>query len=110
MRRGDIYRLADALAERGDKPGFYVVVSRDEAAENQRLSTVICAPIYSQILGLSTEVVVTPQEGVRHTSAVRCDLLSSIFKSRLTHLMGRVPAARMFELDAALAEALGLPI
>lgn len=70
----------------------------------------ICAPVYSEILGLSTEVVITPQEGVRYTSSVRCDLLVSIFKKRLTNLVGRVPPAKIFELDAALAEALGLPV
>lgn len=110
MRRGDVFRLEDLIAERGDKPGYYVVVSRDEAAANPRLSTVICAPVYSEVLGLSTEVVITEQEGVRYPSAIRCDLLSSLFKRRLTNLVGRVPPARMFELDAALAEALGLPI
>jgi len=109
MQRGDVYLVAEPTAERGGKPSFYVVVSRDEAAGNERLSTVICAPVYSSILGLSTEVVITPQEGVRHTSAIRCDLLASIFKSRLTNLIGRIPPSRMFELDAALAEALGLP-
>ncbi len=34
MTRGEIYRTAERVPERGDKPGFYVVVSRPFIAEN----------------------------------------------------------------------------
>ena len=51
MKRGEIYRTSEKVAERGHKPGFYVVVSRDFIAENDDVSTVICAPIYSSIDG-----------------------------------------------------------
>ena len=34
VRRGEIYRTASPIPERGDKPGFYVVVSRTFIAEN----------------------------------------------------------------------------
>lgn len=36
--------------ERGGKPGFYVAVSRPFIAESDDVSTIICAPVYSQIL------------------------------------------------------------
>jgi len=68
------------VAERGDKPGYYVIVSRSFIAENADVSTVICAPIYSEILGLATEVVVGPEEGVPRSSAVRCDFLMLMAK------------------------------
>jgi len=47
VTRGEIYRTRDRLAERGGKPGFYVVVSRAFVAENEDISTVVCAPVYS---------------------------------------------------------------
>ena len=57
MTRGEIYRTRERVAERGSKPGFYVVVSRAFIASNEDVSTVICAPVYGEGLGLRTEVV-----------------------------------------------------
>ena len=108
MTRGEIYRTSERVAERGGKPGFYVVVSRAFIAYNDDLSTVICAPVYSQILGLTTEVVLTADDGLPRTSAVRCDFLTLMFKSRLTHFVGTLSAAKIRELDRALGVALEL--
>ncbi len=87
MTRGEIYRTRERVAERGRKPGFYVVVSRAFVAENDDVSTVICAPVYSQVLGLTTEVVLGPDDGLPRTSAVRCDFLMLMFKARLTQFV-----------------------
>ena len=108
MRRGEVYRSQERIPERGDKPGFYVVVSRDFIAGNPDVSTVVCAPVYSTVLGLETEVVLGPEHGLRHESAVRCDFLMLMFKRRLTRLAGSLSPAEMVELDQALALALGL--
>ena len=80
MTRGEIYRTEERAPERGGKPGFYVVVSRSFVAENEDVSTVVCAPVYSQVLGLSTEVVIGPEEGLPRVSSVRCDFLALMFK------------------------------
>lgn len=109
MTRGEIYRTSERLPERGHKPGFYVVVSRRFVVENDDISTVICAPVYSAVLGVATEVVLGPEEGLPRTSAVRCDFLSLVFKRRLSTLVGRLPASRLIELDRAIAIALELP-
>ena len=108
MTRGDLFRSGHAAPERGDKPGFYVVVSRAFVAENERISTVICAPVYSEILGIPTEVVLEPEEGVRHRSAIRCDFLMLMFKSNLTRFAARLSERRIDELDRALSVALDL--
>ena len=76
MKRGEIYRTQEKVPERGHKPGFYVVVSRNFIARNDDVSTVICAPIYSEILGLRSEVVLGPADGLPHDSAIRCDFLA----------------------------------
>ena len=56
MKRGEIYRTQEKIPERGHKPGFYVVVSRSFIAGNEDVSTSICAPVYSEMLGLRSEV------------------------------------------------------
>lgn len=109
MTRGDIYRTRDRVPERGDKPGFYVVVSRPYIAANDRISTVVCAPVYSRILGVSTEVVLGPEHGLPHASAVRCDFLTLMFKQKLTAWVATLASGKREELDRALAIALDLP-
>jgi hypothetical protein len=41
MKRGEIYHTREKLAERGNKPGYYVVVSRSFVAGNEDVSTVV---------------------------------------------------------------------
>ena len=88
MTRGEIYRTRERVPERGGKPGFYVVVPRVFIAENDDVSTVICAPVYSQVLGLTTEVVLGSNDDLPRTSTIRCDFLTLMFKSRLTQFVG----------------------
>jgi mRNA interferase MazF len=108
VNRGDVYRTAARVAERGHKPGYYVVVSRQFVLDNDDVSTVICAPIYSETLGISTEVRVGPEEGVPRESAARCDFLMLMFKRKLTGYVGSLTAAKIRELDRALTLALDL--
>jgi mRNA interferase MazF len=96
------------MPERGGKPGFYVVVSRPFIPESEDVATVICAPVYSEVLGLSTEVVVGPAEGLPRTSAVRCDFLALMFKQKLTTFVASLTPRKLSELDRALAIALDL--
>lgn len=109
MKRGEVYRTRDRVPERGHKPGFYVVVSRGFIAENGDISTVVCAPVYGKVLGLATEVVIGPEEGIPRASAIRCDFLMLMFKSKLTTLAGRLSGAKLQELNGALARALDMP-
>lgn len=109
MNRGEIYRSSARTAERGDKPGFYVVVSRGFVARNEDLSTVVCAPVYSEFLGLATEVPVGSDEGLPHASSIRCDFLTLMFKRKLTRYVSILSPSKVAVLDGALARALELP-
>ena len=80
MKRGEIYRTRERIPERGGKPGFYVVVSRSFIAQHEDVSTVICAPVYGEVLGLTTEVVLGPETG--HPASVRFVATSSHSCSR----------------------------
>ncbi len=108
MKRGDIYRSAHPPAERGHKPGFYVIVSRDFIAANEDGSTVVCAPVYGEVLGLRSEVAPGREDGLPRDSSIRCDFLTLMFKRHLTRLVGTLPSAKERELSDALAYALQL--
>ena len=110
MTRGEIYRTAERVAERGHKPGFYVVVSRSFIARHEDVSTVICAPVYSQVLGLTTEVVLGTDDGLPHESAIRCDFLMLMFKVKLTQFIATLSPAKIAQLNRAVAQALELPV
>lgn len=109
MTRGEIYRTRERVPERGGKPGFYVIVFRSFIAGNDDVSTVICAPVYGEILGLGTEVVVGPADGLPRTSAVRCDFLTLMLKTHLTGFVATLSPAKVTDLNRALAVALELP-
>lgn len=109
MRRGEIYRTAERVPERGGKPGFYVIVSRSFIAENDDVATVVCAPVYSGLLGLATEVVIGVEEGLPKTSSIRCDFLTLMFKSKLTGFISTLVGPKLTELNRALLAALELP-
>ena len=108
MRWGDVYRTREKISERGHKPGFYIVVSRDFIAANEDISTVICAPVYGEVLGLGTEVVIGPEEGVVRQSSIRCDFLTLMFKNKLTGFVAALSEEKRGELRQALAHALQL--
>jgi mRNA interferase MazF len=108
VRRGEIYRTAEKVAERGHKPGFYVIVSRDFIALNEDVETVICAPVYGEILGLRTEVTVGAEEGLPRNCGIRCDFLTLMFKRKLTAFVSTLPIHKQAELNTALSHALQL--
>jgi mRNA interferase MazF len=84
------------------------VVSRNFVATHEQIETVICAPVYSEILGIPTEVTIDETQGVRHRSAIRCDFLMLMFKRRLVRFVATLPPGKIRELDKALAIALEL--
>ena len=68
----------------------------------------ICAPVYSRHHGLSTQVAVGPDEGLKGESSIHCDELVSLSKSLLTHYVGRLGENRMIDLNRSLVIALAL--
>ena len=107
MKRGELYRVYKA--SRGDPRRFrvFVIVSRQLLVDSE-FSSVTCAPVYSAYDGLSTQVAVGVDEGLKHESAIHCDELVSIRKSALTDFVGRLSPAKAAQVDSALAIALGL--
>ena len=109
MKRGDLYRVAKPSARDPKRFRVFVVVSRQVLVDS-KFSTAICAPVYSARHGLSTQVPVGPEEGLRHDSSIHCDELVSLPKSLLTNFIGDLGSPRLVELDRALVSALGIDL
>jgi mRNA interferase MazF len=107
MNRGELYLVRKPGSQDPRKQRVFVVVSRQALADS-RFSTLICAPVYSQHDGLSTQVRVGLAEGLKKESSIHCDELVSLPKSALTHFVGSLKFAALRELNRALAIALGL--
>jgi mRNA interferase MazF len=75
---------------------------------DSKFSTVICAPVYSRHDGLSTQVELGTEYGLKHQSSIHCDELVSLPKAMLTHYIGRLDQAQARSLDVALQIALAL--
>ena len=106
MRRGEIYRV---LKPEGDPKRYrsYVVVSRQPLIDSG-YATVVCAPVFTNGSGLSTQVPIGPSEGLKHDSWVVCDNLRSLSKADLTQFVGSLSWSKLAELDDALRIALAL--
>ena len=106
MKRGELYRV---YKPGGDPRQYrtFVIVSRQILVDSQ-FSTVVCAPVFTHGEGLSTQVGVGPDEGLKHPSWIMCDNLVSLRKAELTQVLGSLAKPRLLELNRALEMALEL--
>lgn len=107
MRRGDLYRVAHPSARDPKRFRVFVVVSRQILLDSQ-FSTAICAPIYTNYHGFSTQVHVDVEDGLKHSSSVHCDELVSLPKSVLTDFIGQLSSSKLAELNFALKAAMSI--
>lgn len=105
VKRGELYKVAKPTKEDPKNFRVFVVVGRQEVIESS-YSTVICAPVYSNCLGIETEVEIGIDEGLKHHSCIRCDELFSIQKTALTNYLGKLSGVKLEELNRALRIAL----
>ena len=105
MKRGELYRVAKPSTRDPKKFRVFVIVSRQILIES-KFSTVICAPIYSKHDGLSTQVLVGVEEGLKHDSSIHCDELVSLPISYITSYVGILSANKIRQLNQALRIAL----
>ncbi|MEO5924616.1 MAG: type II toxin-antitoxin system PemK/MazF family toxin [Bryobacteraceae bacterium] len=114
MKRGELYLVRkpgshDSRKEDPRKQRVFVVASR-QALIDSRHSSVVCAPVYSQHDGLSTQVAVGTDEGLKKDSSIHCDDLMSLPKSALTHYLGTLAPEALRHFDEALTIALALEL
>ena len=107
MSRGELYLVRKPGSHDPRRQRAFVVVSRQVLVDS-RFSTVICAPVYSRHDGLSTQVPLGVEEGLKRDSSIHCDELVSLPKGMLTDYVGRLSEAKMRQLNQALLRALEL--
>ena len=107
MRRGELYRVRQTSSRDPKKFRVFVIVSRQILIES-RFSTVICAPVYTTYQGISTQVAVGIDEGLKHDSGIHCDELISLQKLMLTNYIGKLSPEKLHLLEKALKIALQL--
>jgi len=107
LRRGELYRVRRPSSRDPKTFRVFVIVSRQVLIDS-RFSTVICAPVYTSNEGLSTQVPVGTDEGLKHDSSIHCDELVSLPKSLLTDFISMLPAEKMELLGTSLRAALEL--
>ncbi len=98
-RRGEVW-LADL-----DKVRPLIVLSRDPMGG--LLNSIIAAPVTSTIRGVSTEVQVGPEDGVRIPSVANLDNLQLVARARLVRRVGRATSQTMDQICRATATATG---
>jgi mRNA interferase MazF len=97
VRRGEVW-LADL-----DKPRPVIVLTRDPLG--RLLHSVVIAPVTSTIRGLSTEVPLGRDDGIRHPSVANLDNVQLLSRDRFRKRIGRAQPATMTALCAALSAA-----
>lgn len=107
VKRGELYRVFKSSSRDPKKFRTFVIVSRQILIES-RFSTLICAPLYSTYDGLSTQVQVGVEEGLKKDCSIHCDELISLPKNCLTNYIGVLSNQKMIELDKALLIAVGI--
>ncbi len=105
VSRGELNRVSKPTKQDPKNFRVFVVVGRQEVIESS-YSTVICAPVYTNCLGIETEVAIGIDEGLKHHSCIRCDELFSLHKSVLTNYVGKLSEIKLQELNEALKIAL----
>jgi mRNA interferase MazF len=107
MRRGELYRVRRPSSRDPKKFRVFVIVSRQILIDS-RFSMVICAPVYTIYQGLSTQVAVGIDEGLKHDNSIHCDELISLPKYMLTDYVGNLPSQKLYLLEKTLKIALQL--
>jgi mRNA interferase MazF len=107
LRRGEIYRVRHPQRSDPEKSRCFAVVSRQDLLDS-KANRVLCAPINTSGIGLSTEVEVGADEGLKHDSVINCDQITRLEKSMLTDHIGTLSLAKLKQLRSALAVALDI--
>jgi len=97
VRRGEIRWY---IFRNPDKRRPVLILTRDEVVD--RLNEVIVVPVTRTVRGLTTEVVLTPDDGMPVTCALNFDHISLAQRDRIGNLICQLPESRWPEVQRAL--------
>ena len=102
LNRGEIWTYRFKAP---DKRRPVLILTRGDVIE--LLHTVMVAPITSTIYGAPSEVIVGPEDGLKHRSAVNLDHVQTVERARLVAYVGTLQTSKMQSVCRALAIATG---
>ena len=102
MRRGEIRWYTFRIP---DKRRPVLILTRDEIID--RLNEIIVVPVTRTIRGLTTEVVLTVEDGMPVSCALNFDHVSLAQRDRIGGLICGLPDSRWPEVRSALMSACG---
>ena len=97
MKRGEIRWYTFRLP---DKRRPVLVLTRNDVID--RLNEIIVVPATRTIRGLTTEVVLTPDDGMPAACALNFDHVSLAQRNRIGAVLGSLPETRWSEVQRAL--------
>jgi mRNA interferase MazF len=107
LRCGEIYRVRQPQHGDPKKSRCFAVVSRQDLLDS-KANRVLCAPVNTSGVGLSTEVLVGVDEGLKHGSVINCDQITRLEKNVLTDYIGALSPTKLKQLRTALLVALDI--
>jgi len=107
MKRGDLFYVYRGAKSDPKDYRVFLIVSRQTLIDSS-FSNVICAPVYTKYDGYPTQIEIGVDEGLKHDSAVYCDELVSIDKTKLTNYIGSLSADKIEAVNNALRIALAV--
>lgn len=102
LNRGEIWSYRFKAP---DKRRPVLILTRSEVIG--LLHTVMVAPITSTIYGAPSEVLIGPEEGLKHRSAINLDHVQTVERARLVAYIGALQPSTMQSVCRALAIATG---
>ena len=97
MKRGEIRWYKFRLP---DKRRPVLILTRDEVID--RLNEIIVVPVTRTVRSLTTEVVLTPEDGMPVVCALNFDHISLAQRDRIGDILCTLPDARWPEVQRAL--------
>jgi mRNA interferase MazF len=102
VKRGEIRWYKFQLP---DKRRPVLILTRDEVIDH--LNEIIVVPVTRTIRGVTTEVVLTPEDGMPVVCALNFDHVSLAQRDRMGDILCTLPEARWPEMQRALTIACG---
>jgi len=108
IRRGEVYLLAPPPDPKDPKSKRACVVVSRAVLCASAFPKVVVAAIHTDGDGLSTEVSLTQNDGMKWNCFIKGDQLFLIEKAKLTNFVATLKGAKLKQLNQALAIALDL--
>jgi mRNA interferase MazF len=106
MKRGELWSVAGGVYATKPRPALILQDDRYDSTASITVLPLTTTPVDAPLLRLPVQPSATT--GVRETSYVMIDKLTTVRRSNIQGRIGRLPAAQLLEVERALLAFLGL--